>query len=145
MPIDVLAQKSSFRIGLFVAITASALATLGACSSDSTGNTDDSATSGDGGTSGVDGGSSSDTSTSNGDGGSVSDASAPTDAGVPTGAPAAPTELRMVLQGQNGASQTASPPTPINPNRLDIAWTAATAGAHPVNHYKVYRSTDGST
>lgn len=105
---------------------------LAACSSSSDGGT--SATRNDGGTS-----------TTN-EGGSPTDGSTTTtDGGPQAGAPSAPTKLLMVLQGQDSPSSTTSAPTPTNPNRIDIAWTAGAAGDHPIDHYEIYRSTDGTT
>jgi hypothetical protein len=70
-------------------------------------------------------------------------ASAPSNSVTPNsgvGPPSAPTNLQLILAGQNSADNTPSPPTPTNPNRLDISWTAAVAGGLPLNNYKIYRS-----
>jgi len=56
------------------------------------------------------------------------------------GPPSAPTNLQVILQGENSADNTPSPPTPTNPNRIDISWTAAVAGGLAINNYKIYRS-----
>ena len=62
---------------------------------------------------------------------------------VPGSPPTAPTNLQVVLVGQDGASSTPSPPTPTNPNRINIAWTAATPGGLPISFYNIYRSVNG--
>lgn len=65
---------------------------------------------------------------------------------VPGVPPQAPTNLQLILQGQNSAGQnTGSPPTPNNANRIDIAWTAAVAGLYPVASYNIYRSVNGGS
>lgn len=59
------------------------------------------------------------------------------------GGPTAPTNVQLILMGQNAADSTPSPPTPTNPNRQDISWTAATPGSAPIASYKIYRSVNG--
>lgn len=59
------------------------------------------------------------------------------------GGPTAPSNLQLVLMGQNAADSTSSAPTPQNPNRQDISWSAATPGSAAIASYKIYRSVNG--
>jgi len=56
-------------------------------------------------------------------------------------APGIPSNLQMVLQGEDsaGANQ-GNAPTPQNPNRTDISWTAPALTSFAIDHYEVWRN-----
>jgi hypothetical protein len=71
----------------------------------------------------------------------ISGSAAPTAPATGTGAPSAVTNLQLVQQGgPNNAVGALTSGAQALTNSQQISWSAATAGASPINHYKIYRN-----